>query len=125
MKRFDKILIILITLHSVGVGIVLMFFPEWSAGFGGWGKLDYYFFIRQSGIFHLVLAMGYMLEYLKYNSVYLLVTAKTTAFVFLIITWIFYSEPWAVPFSAIADGLMGLVVYIVHGKSISAAPDFS
>ena len=57
------------------------------------------------------------MEYLRYRGVVLLLTAKICAVLFLTTMMIVEPAPWAVPFSAIADGLMALVVYLVHRKA--------
>jgi hypothetical protein len=112
----EKWLVVLISLHSIGVGITLFFWPAWSVQFGGWDVPDLLFFIRQSGIFHFVLAVGYLTEYFKYKGITLLVTAKTTALVFLIGMTLWSTVPWAVPLLGVADGMMGFVVLFVHRR---------
>ncbi|MBN1356202.1 hypothetical protein JXA40_08040 [bacterium] len=118
--KFEKLLVLLIILHSLGVGIMLFLFPGWSVRFGGWSEVTLLFFVRQSGIFHLVLAFGYWNEYTRYGGVTLLISAKTIAFVFLMSVSLFVVMPWAVWMSGIADGLMGLMVLLVHRHAVSA-----
>ena len=101
----------LVALHSLTVGCLLLFLHDWSAPFGGWHRAEPRFFVRQGGVFHIVVALGYLYEYLRYRSVGLLLVAKSIAVVFLV-TVALTSEPpaWAVPASALADGLMALAV---------------
>ena len=114
-RRVERCLIGLIALHSVGVGIALMVFTDWSTVFGGWGLAEPRFFARQAGIFHIVVALGYLLEYLRYRGVALLVLAKSIAVVFLLSVAILGEDAtWAVPLSAVGDGLMATVVVLVH-----------
>ena len=63
------------------------------------------FFPRQSGAFHIILALGYLWEYRAHQTIRLMLLAKATAVVFLLIMspW---KEAWSVPFSGIFDGLM-------------------
>jgi hypothetical protein len=110
----EKILLFLIVLHSVVVGIMLMFFAEWAVGFAGWSGADPIFFIWQAGAFHFVLAAGYVVEYRQWGSIDLLLIAKTTAFVFLIGASLLAATPWSVWFSGIADGGMALTAFLVH-----------
>ncbi len=110
----EKILLFLIVLHSVVVGIMLMFFAEWAVRFAGWSGADPIFFIWQAGAFHFVLAAGYVVEYRQSGSIDLLLIAKTTAFVFLIGASLLVATPWSVWFSGIADGGMALTAYLVH-----------
>ena len=51
-ETHERILILLISLHSFIVGIMLLFFAEWAVGFAGWSGADPIFFIWQAGAFH-------------------------------------------------------------------------
>jgi hypothetical protein len=110
----EKILLVLISLHSVAVGIMLMFFSEWAVQFAGWHGADPIFFIWQAGAFHFVLAVGYLVEYRRSGTIQLLLIAKTVAFVFLIGGSLLVDTPWSVWFSGVADGAMALTAFIVH-----------
>jgi hypothetical protein len=101
--------VVLVAAHSAAVGIALAVFPGWATDFAGFGPVRPIFFARQAGVFHLVLAAGYLIE-LRRGSVTLLVTAKSIAAVFLTSAWLAGVPGWSVPFSAAADALMGLVV---------------
>lgn len=114
-ETHEKILIYLIALHSCIVGIMLLFFAEWAVSFAGWQEgAKPIFFIWQAGVFHYVLAAGYLVEFAKYRSIYLLLIAKTTAFVFLLGGSLITATPWSVWFSGVADGAMALTAYLVH-----------
>ena len=113
-KAHERILIILIALHSVIVGVMLLVFPEWAVRFAGWSGADPIFFIRQAGVFHFVLAAGYLVEYSRTQTITLLLIAKTTAFVFLVGGSLLADTPWSVWFSGLADGAMALVAFLVH-----------
>ncbi len=113
-QTHERALIILIALHSIIVGVMLMFFPEWAVEFAGWPGADPIFFIRQAGIFHFVLAAGYLVEYSRMRTIILILIAKTTAFVFLIGGSVLIQTPWSVWFSGLADGAMGLAAFLVH-----------
>jgi hypothetical protein len=116
-RRIEIWLVVLIAIHSYVVGFFLIFLTRWGVEFGGWGEASPLFFVRQAGIFHVVVATGYLLEYIRYRGVTLVLTAKTTAVVFLTAMMWVEEAPWAVPLSAVGDGLMGLVVWIVHRKA--------
>ena len=115
-ENHERLLINLIALHTVIVGAMLFFFPQWTMRFAGWEAIEPVFFAYQAGIFHFVLAMAYMTEYLKYRGVLVLVAAKIIAFVFLITATIIDPLPWAVWTSGVLDGLMAAVVWWVHRK---------
>jgi len=113
-RTHERALIFLIALHSIIVGVMLLFFPEWAVRFAGWSGADPIFFIRQAGAFHFVLATGYLVEYSRSRTIPLLLIAKTTAFVFLVGGAMFTQTPWAVWFSGVADGAMALTAFLVH-----------
>jgi hypothetical protein len=113
-EKHETILIILIALHSIIVGIMLMFFAEWAVRFAGWAGAEPIFFIWQAGAFHFVLATGYLVEYFRWRSISILLIAKTIAFVFLIGGSFLADTPWSVWFSGCADGAMALVAFFVH-----------
>ena len=108
----------LVALHSAVVGVILLGAPGWSAAFGGWGEIDTVFFIRQGGAFHIVVAIGYLMEYFRHRTVRLLLTAKTMATVFLVLSWLVdVSGAWALPFAALGDGLMAVLVLLAHRRA--------
>jgi hypothetical protein len=113
-ETYERALIILIALHSIIVGVMLLFFAEWAIDFAGWSGADPVFFIWQAGAFHFVLASGYLVEYSRTQTITLLLIAKTTAFVFLIGGSLLVDTPWSVWFSGLADGAMALTAFLVH-----------
>ena len=100
----------LVAAHSAVVGLALLVAPDLSARFAGFGQVTPPFFARQAGVFHLVLAVGYLFEQRR-GSAALLVVAKTTAFAFLTGSWLAGTPGWSVPFSGLSDGAMGLVAW--------------
>ena len=112
-KKLEQWGVVLVALHSFLVCSLMVFFPQWMLKFAGWKNVDYVFFIKQSGAFHFVVAMGYLLEYWRYRSIGLLVIAKSTAVVFLLALspW---ADAWAISFSGITDGLMLVGMVVVH-----------
>ena len=110
----ERLLIGLIALHSAMVGVMFLLLPQWTMQFAGWQGIEPVFFAYQAGIFHVVLACAYLLEYLQYRGVSILVTAKVIAFIFLTTAAIVDPIPWAVWTSGILDGAMAVVVWWVH-----------
>lgn len=123
-RSFRDGLVVLVALHSLGVGVVMLGAPAWVARFGGWGAADPLFFVRQGGAFHLILATAYVAELRRHGTVRLLVLAKGVAVVFLGSLWLAGESAWAVPFSALTDGAMGLVVLWAHAR-VAASPTSS
>ncbi len=109
-RRAEWWLVVLITLHTLAIGIGLLAAPEWALRFGGWVAIPPPFFPRQAGVFHLVLGTGYLLELVRLRGVTLLLVAKACGATFLIAATVFGSVPWFVTFAGVADGLMGLAV---------------
>ncbi|MEW6365257.1 MAG: hypothetical protein AB1714_11555 [Acidobacteriota bacterium] len=116
MQRIESWLIHLIALHSIVVGVFLLILPPWAVRFGGFGEVSPPFFAHQAGAFHLVVAAAYLIEYLRYRGVIILVFAKALATVFLFACTLLDGAPWIVPFSGVADFMMGAVVLVVHLK---------
>ena len=113
-ETHERILIFLISLHSIIVGLMLLFAADWAVRFAGWAGADPIFFIWQAGAFHFVLATGYLVEFSRSQTISLLLIAKTIAFVFLIGGSLLVETPWSVWFSGLADGAMALVAFLVH-----------
>ena len=114
VRKLEWWLVVLIALHTYGIGVTLLALPEWSLRIGGWETIPPLFFPRQAGVFHLVLGTGYLFEYLRLRSVSLLLVAKACAFVFLIGATLVATVPWFVTFAGVVDGLMGLTVLVAH-----------
>jgi hypothetical protein len=113
----ERWLIRMIAVHSLAVGVFLLFLTEWSVAFGGWGAAVPLFFPRQAGVFHIVVGVGYLYEYRRFRTVGLLLIAKSAAVLFLLAgTFVTDSTAWAVPLSALGDGAMGLAVLLVHNR---------
>lgn len=117
-QRVETWLIVLISVHSYVVGFFLMFLTRWGAAFGGWGNVSPLFFARQAGIFHIVVGTGYLYDYFRHGAVTFLLITKILAVLFLAsVMMVAEPAPWAIPLSAVGDGAMGLVAYLVHRKA--------
>lgn len=113
--RLERWLVILVAVHSLGVGSLLLFAPRWALDFAGWSTApEALFFPRQVGVFHFVVAFGYLHEYVRYRGVTLLVVTKAMAFLFLVVMKLTGELAWAVLFSGVVDALMGLAVALLH-----------
>jgi hypothetical protein len=119
--RLERTLVILIALHSVAVGLGLTLLPGWGARFGGFGEVQPTFFARQAGVFHFVVAFGYLYEFFRYRSIGLLLFAKSVAVVFLTLAFVLGQHAWLVPVSALGDGVMGAAAWWVHARASEAS----
>jgi len=119
LATLERVLVVLIALHSLAVGLFLTLATEWGARFGGFPSPVPLFFPRQAGAFHFVVAAIYLVEYFRYRGVGLLVMTKSIAVVFLFLTALLESVPWVVPLSGIGDGLMaGAVVLFRRARGL-------
>jgi hypothetical protein len=112
-RKLEKVGVFLVALHSFLIGMMLIFTTTWVLDFAGWDEVSHPFFPRQSGAFHIILAAGYFWEYRAHGTIRLMLLAKATAVVFLLIMspW---KEAWSVPFSGIFDGLMLVGMAWIH-----------
>lgn len=119
----EKWVVVLISVHSLLVGVLLLGFTDWGLAFGGWGRAEPRFFAWQAGVFHIVVALGYLLEYARYRGVGLLLLAKTIAVVFLLTVTLSSEQiAWIVPLSALGDGTMALAVLVVRRWAVPRVP---
>jgi len=110
----ERWLVILISLHSFIVGVAFMIAPVWLVRFGGWPGIDPVFFGRQAGIFHVVLATAYIIEYSRYRGVWVMISAKCYAVLFLGVMCLVEPATWAMAVSAAGDGAMAALMWWVH-----------
>lgn len=123
-RRAERVLVVLVSLHSLLVAVALLAAPRAILAFGGWsaaadGDL---FFPRQGGAFHLVLALAYLVEHFRHGGVTILVLAKTVAALFLLGSAAAAGGgvAWAIPFSGATDLAMGIVVLLAHRRAARA-----
>ena len=112
-RRLEGVGVVLVALHSFAIGTMLIFNTSWVLQFAGWEEISHLFFPRQSGAFHIILAAGYLWEFRAHGTIRLMLLAKGTAVVFLLIMspW---KEAWSVPFSGVFDGLMLVGMAFIH-----------
>jgi hypothetical protein len=116
-RSIERWLVVVIALHSAGVGTILVFFPGFASRLAGWGEITPDFFLRQGGAFHFAVAFGYLYEQFRYRGVALLLFTKALATLFLLTMSVFAEVPWAIPFSGVTDGLMGVAVVLAHRRA--------
>ena len=121
-RRIETVMVVLVTVHTVAVGSMLLFATGWALRFGGWEEVAPRFFVHQGAAFHFVVAFGYIYEYFRTQGVSLMIAAKSFALVFLLVEAAAGPVPWAVPVSGLLDGLMALVVLLVHRSACWPRP---
>jgi hypothetical protein len=117
----ERIFVVLVAAHSFAIGLALLAIPEWGARFGGFERLDPLFFARQGGAFHIVVAIGYLMEHLRHRTMTLLLLAKCLGVVFLVTATLLTEVPWVVPMSAVGDGLMAAAALVIRRWSARAS----
>lgn len=113
------ILLWLIAIHSFIIGVMMIS-----------GTLDVFkffgfpyhggFFTIQAGVFHLVLAMGYLMTAYNLNKQSLLIwfciSAKLMAAVFLLLYFAVFEPIWMILISGAVDLLMGLLLLQAYNR---------
>ena len=118
--RILSLLLWLFTVHSAMVGIALILIPFQLLEFFGYFGYSGIFFKTQGGVFHVVMAVAYGLAAINLEKAHFvivfIIAAKSMATLFLL-TYYFWIEPiWTVFFSALGDGAMAAVLYLVYSK---------
>lgn len=125
-KTYSELLVIvlwIIAFHSFCVGVGLITAPSELFEFFGYSKCTERFFPTQGGVFHIVMAIGYIMGALRVHKtedlVVFTIIVKLCATVFLLIYFIALKQTWLILFSGLSDGLMGLIVYWLYTNSKS------
>ena len=118
--RILSLLLWLFTVHSAMVGIALILIPFQLLEFFGYFGYSGIFFKIQGGVFHVVMAVAYGLAAINLERAHFvivfIIAAKSMATLFLL-TYYFWIEPiWTVSFSALGDGAMAAVLYLIYNK---------
>ena len=107
-----KLILILISLHSIAVGTGLIFVPGKLFSFFGLAIPTEKFFSVQGGVFHYVMAIAYFMGakwHDRYNGIIQFsIIAKLMGALFLTIFYFLVEQAWIILFSGIIDLLMGL-----------------
>ncbi len=107
-----------LALHSLGVAAGLIFLPTKHLHIFGFLNYSGHFFQTQSGIFHIVMSIAYLLAAYQMERspglVHFSIAAKTIGTVFLFITYTFFLQSIMVLFSAVVDGIMALTLFLVY-----------
>jgi hypothetical protein len=119
--KYLRLFLVLVALHSVTVGINLITFPpEWMMKFG-FTEVTNNFFKVQGGVFHLVMALAYLLAAWKPTEYRILIifsiSAKGIAALFLFSYYLVYQTTIMILISGIVDLLMGVCLFILYKYS--------
>jgi Na+-driven multidrug efflux pump len=110
----------LVALHSLLVGIGLIFLPSSFFEFLGFQKTFDRFFSTQGGVFHIAMSVGYAMaakDLSKYKQLIVFtIIIKFIATVFLLSYFFVVSQQWLIITSGISDFVMGYVVVYLYKK---------
>lgn len=110
----------LVALHSLLVGIGLIFLPFSFFEFLGFQKTFDRFFSTQGGVFHIAMSVGYAMaakDLSKYKQLIVFtIIIKFIATVFLLSYFFVVSQQWLIITSGISDFVMGYVVLYLYKK---------
>jgi hypothetical protein len=110
----------LVALHSLLVGIGLIFLPSSFFEFLGFQKTFDRFFSTQGGVFHIAMSVGYAMaanDLIKYKQLIVFtIIVKFIATVFLLSYFFVISQQWLIITSGISDFVMGYVVLYLYKK---------
>jgi hypothetical protein len=111
------ILLYLVALHSFCVGLALIVLPLSTLEYFGYEGYAGNFFKAQGGIFHIVMSIIYIVAARNVDKnrilIYITLTAKFIATVFLLGYWLFFEHIWMVLASGIGDFIMGICVLVL------------
>ena len=111
------VLLYLISLHSFCVGLALIILPLSTLEFFGYEGYAGNFFKAQGGVFHIVMSIIYLVAARDVDKnrilIYLTLTAKFIATVFLLGYYMIFEQIWMVLVSGIGDFLMGICVLML------------
>ncbi|MEA1979990.1 MAG: hypothetical protein U9N54_03340 [candidate division Zixibacteria bacterium] len=107
----------LVGIHSFLVGVGLIAWPATLPELFGFKPSLERFFTVQAGVFHIVMAVAYIMAAVDVDKCSCLVVfsiiVKGMATVFLITYFLAVDRIWLVLVSALGDGVMGVVIYLL------------
>ena len=114
------ILLWIFVVHSAVVALLLIFLPADSLNFFGYSGYQGRFFQVQGGVFHLVMAVAYLIAAIKTDNASLIIIfiiiAKTIATVFLLLYFFLDEHIWVLLPSAAGDGAMAVLLYLFYRR---------
>ncbi len=124
--KLFKLLLQLIALHSFSVGVALIVLPFGVLSWFGLTVDPYRFFSTQGGVFHIVMSIAYLFAArapLQERSLLIfIILAKWVAFFFLGFYFLLGEMVPTIAFSAVGDGLMGLLVMMFFLEAYPEEP---
>jgi hypothetical protein len=106
----------LVAIHSLAMGLILIAQPAVLMAFAGFSPDYEHFFPAQGGVFHLLMFVVYLMGATHIEKYYYFIVfsifVKAVATFFLTIYCFAAEFKWIVFLSGIADGVMGLMIFL-------------
>ena len=109
-----------LALHSVAVGLGLIWHPAALLSQIGYAPCSEPFFPTQGGVFHIIMGVGYSMaawDPLRFRGlVVFTIVVKTLATIFLIIYWLINPSFQVILLSGLVDGVMAGVLAVLYRR---------
>ncbi len=114
-RRIETIIVFLIALHSLVVGLAMVFQPIRTLELFGWNYQGPMFFPTQAGVFLVLFGILFMAILFHRTLTWFIVVVKTAAVIFLLSQHFILAPnaPDTILLAALLDGLMGASVAAV------------
>jgi len=107
----------LIAAHSVAMGLALIIQPAVLMEWSGFGSEYERFFPAQGGVFHLLMAVAYVMGAVNSKKYHYLIIfsmiVKAVATTFLLIYCFIVEFKWIILIFGLVDGMMGVMIFII------------
>ncbi len=114
------ILLWIFVVHSTVVALLLIFLPPDSLRYFGYAGYQGSFFQIQGGVFHLVMAVAYLIAAVKTDKagliIIFIIIAKSIATVFLLLYFFLSEHIWVLLPSAAGDGAMAILLFLFYRR---------
>jgi hypothetical protein len=105
----------LIAVHSIAIGLALIIQPAVLMEWSGFGSEHERFFPTQGGVFHLLMAVAYVMGALNSQKYHYLIIfsmiVKAVATTFLFIYCFIVEFRWTILIFGLVDGMMGMMIF--------------
>ena len=106
----------LIAAHSIAMGLALIIQPDILMEWSGFRSEYEHFFPAQGGVFHLLMAVAYIMGAINSKKYHYLIVfsiiVKAVATTFLIVYCITVEFKWTILIFGFVDGVMGAMIFI-------------
>ena len=106
----------LVAFHSFSIGLALITQPAFLMQLAGFGSDGESFFLAQDGVFHILMAVAYLMGAVNIEKYYYFIVfsiiVKAAATFFLMVYCFAVDFKWIILLSGIGDFVMGLMIFM-------------